>query len=295
MGGRGRGRPKKRGKLAVSEVNSKLPKERKKKELQRKQVEQSNEEEHDTQRSVGRPPLISGHPLNQEESKERRKHLANVKREAEAEEQLRKEEEQEQEQQRNDLSDKRRAARQTQWENFRMKQEKNEEKKKLNKEAHRAVRTLEKWEQELLRLLPKALHSQLDLLALSISSFPESECGVTAEKAKLTLREGKSQFYVTLKSVKDFLQSCPFRDKLMFNWASQLSQIDYSDFQAHGLHFTSEQDVPVDAIIKEKVEEMRSEVFGNIRREDVRKLNTTLAIRVFKVGSFIMLNLSVLK
>ena len=294
MGGRGKGRPKKKGKVAVSEVTSKLPKSRRKKELERNRVEQSNEEEHDNKRSVGRPPLISGHPMNEEELKERMKHINKVKREDEAEDQLRRDEEQEQEQHSKDLSDKRRAARQTQWENFRLKQEENE-KKKLNKEAHRAVRTLEKWEQELVRMLPEALHSQLDLLALSISSFPESECGVTVEKAKLTSREGKSQFYRTLKSVKDLLQSCPFRDNLMFNWASKLSQIDYSDFKDHGLRFISEQDVPVDSIIKEKVEEIRSEVFGNIRREDVRKLHTTLAIRVFKVGSFIMINLSVLK
>ena len=202
----------------------------------------------------------------------------------------------EQEQER--ISQLRREARNKQWENL----AKNNQVKKAVKEAKVAVKgakvtsqaggskeapsktKISDWKKELKALLPPCFEQQLDMLGLVTKNFPESS-PITCEKPRLFGREGKSEFYRKLKIVQQFLETTPAKTELLLSWASDLAVNDYEKFKAHGLSFIVESDIPVSVLIWEKSERIKAEVWGNFRREDVRRLTLDHIIRVYQVSA----------
>ena len=138
------------------------------------------------------------------------------------------------------------------------------------------------WKKELKAILPRCFEQQLIMLGLMSKHFPESS-PITVENPGLTGREGKSEFYRKLQTVRQFLEPIPVKAELLLSWASDLALTDYEQFKAHGLSFSDERDIPVTVLIWEKSEKIRAEVWGNFRREDIRRLTLDHIIRVYQV------------
>ena len=85
--------------------------------------------------------------------------------------------------------------------------------------------------------------------------------------------------------MQQFLETTPAKTELLLSWASDLAVNDYEKFKAHGLSFIVESDIPVSVLIWEKSERIKAEVWGNFRREDVRRLTLDHIIRVYQVSA----------
>ena len=120
------------------------------------------------------------------------------------------------------------------------------------------------------------------MLGLVSKYFPESS-PITVENPGLTEREGKSEFYRKFQAVRQFLEPIPVKAEVLLSWASDLALTDYEQFKAHGLSFSDERDIPVTVLIWEKSEKIKAEVWGNFRREDIRRLTLEHMIRVYQV------------
>ena len=205
---------------------------------------------------VGRPSLKE-RAMTETELKEKRKELNKAKRQEEAEDKKRL-----------DLEEKKRKAVNKRW-------DKEREKKKV----HGLLRCRE----EVRGLLPGGLHQELDLLSMVAAWRPE--CPVLSTSQGLSGREGKTQQYERLAQLKACLSSCPLADRVILTWASDLANIDYNQFLACGLTFRDPKDIPRLVVMQQAATRIREEVWGNSRREDVRRQKLDHAIRVFKVGA----------
>ena len=190
------------------------------------------------------------------------------------------------------ISSLRRAARNEQWAN-RYEKEQIKEAVKEEKQKEKAEGSGEKkapsshtilnWKKEMKSLLPPCFEQQLTMLGFVSKSFPECS-PISCEKPRLCDREGKSSFYRNLETVKQFLDPIPVKAELLLSWASDLAIIDYDQFKAHGLSFSLESDIPVRVLIWEKSEKIKAEVWGNYRREDIRRLTLDHIITVYQVS-----------
>ena len=188
----------------------------------------------------------------------------------------------------------RRDARNKQWENKSKKEQKKteiKEEKKASlpegseKKSPPSSFKISSWKKEMKMLLPTCFEQQLDMLGIVLKSFPESS-SIRCEKPGLSGREGKSEFYRKFKILQQFLEPIPAKAELLLCWASDLAVIDYEKFKDHGLSFSVESDIPVSVLIWEKSERIKAEVWGNYRREDVRRLTLDHMIRVYKVSAY---------
>ena len=287
-----RGRPKKskRGNKTDKIVDPKLSKVQRRRELdklshhQKNTQETSSEDEEfkdDGAISTEEENFEDKGSMNTEEKKERKRCL-------EKDRYYNKKEEKRQE----DITDKRRSARNVQWKNAR-EEEAIKDKKKMEKQSRRddeskaessqtwpSLRTRQRAQAELRGILPKSFPSQLELLAMSVGKFPK--CRVTSSQPHLSCRDGKSVIYRQLKVVHEWLAACTFSDQIILHWACDLAVTDYNDFKARGLSFCEEKDIPLTVLTKEKAEQIRSHLWGNRKKEDVRQLTLEHAIQVYK-------------
>ena len=127
------------------------------------------------------------------------------------------------------------------------------------------------WKMELEGILPRCFEQQLIMLGMVSKHFPESS-PIAIVNPGLIGREGKSEFYRKLQTVRKFLEPIPVKAELLLSWACDLALTDYEQFKAHGLSFSDERDIPVTVLIREKSENIKAEVWGNFRREDIRRL-----------------------
>ena len=111
--------------------------------------------------------------------------------------------------------------------------------------------------------------------------FPH--CSIESRRPYLTSRIGKSHLYESLASVKECLRSCPLANKVILVWACDLAHTEYEEFKSRGLKFRLEMDIPRVILLKEKADLIQKDVWGNSRRQDVRRLMLDSSIRVYKV------------
>ena len=196
------------------------------------------------------------------------------------------------EQEKERISSLRQAARNKQWANRYEKEQVKEavKEEKLKEKAEGSgekkapsSQTILNWKTEMKSLLPPCFEQQLTMLGFVSKSFPECS-PISCEKPRLCDREGKSSFYRNLETVKQFLEPIPVKAELLLSWASDLAITDYDQFKAHGLSFSLESDIPVRVLIWEKSEKIKAEVWGNYRREDIRRLTLDHIITVYKVS-----------
>ena len=141
------------------------------------------------------------------------------------------------------------------------------------------------WKMELEGILPRCFEQQLIMLGMVSKHFPESS-PIAIVNPGLIGREGKSEFYRKLQTVRKFLEPIPVKAELLLSWACDLALTDYEQFKAHGLSFSDERDIPVTVLIREKSENIKAEVWGNFRREDIRRLTLDHMIRVYQVAYY---------
>ena len=140
--------------------------------------------------------------MTEAELRERRKVLSKEHREMKKEEQKQ-----------IDISRKRQGARNSQWEQKRQMEEERESKKSSKKEStkydskevnFKSERSWRRSKEGLRRLLPHTFATQLEMLSMTVSHFPQ--CQVTSSKLRLPSREGKSNFYDRLRCRREQFQ-----------------------------------------------------------------------------------------
>ena len=194
--------------------------------------------------------------MNYDELKERRNEINKAKRK-----------EENAGQKRSETAEKRRAAITKRW-------DKEREKKK--------VHCLERCREEVRGLLPGGRHQELNLLSMVAAWRPG--CPVLSSSPGLSGREGKTLQYERLAQLKTCLSSCPFADRVILSWASDLATMDFDLFLACSLTFRDSKDTPRMVVMRKAPARIRKEVWGNTKREDVRGLKLDHAIQVYKVG-----------
>ena len=71
---------------------------------------------------------------------------------------------------------------------------------------------------------------------------------------------------------------------MILSSACKLAITDYAKYKEQGLSFRQESHIPIEIVIKERTEAIKKEVWGNKKKEDVRRLLLDTTIRVYKVG-----------
>ena len=260
-----RGRPakSKRGHTTSEELDPKLPKRNrnlilkrlqneKRKKFEEKELKEDIEE---NKRNKGRPSLRPEGPMNENEPKERRKDLNKIMRKEEAKEQKM-----------SDKEEKRRQADNIRWNNER-------EKKK--------VHSLVKCRTEMRALRPDSLRFDLDLFSMVVEW--RQECPILSTSPCLSSRSGKTQQYERLQQLKSCFSSCPYVNKTILTWATDLATKNYDLFVARGLSFRDPMDIPRVVVMRAAEARIRKEVWSNTKRKDVWGLKLDIAIQVCKV------------
>ena len=173
---------------------------------------------------------------------------------------------------REQLSQKRSAARSVQW--AQRKKQKNISSKK-DWVLHRNT---------LYAKLPDDKKLQVEILSKVVAAFPE--CGVGSKDPVIHGREKKTTVYAKVKDCIAYLSdhcSKSIVTMILLHWAQTLCLHDYNDFAARGLFFEDEADMPLSSLAQSKAQKLRGEVFAPKRREDVRRLMHEFGIRVYKV------------
>ena len=214
-----------------------------------------------SRRPPGRPTLSPEGRMEFEQLKERRRFLTNKYYGQRQEEEKRER-----------LSEKRRAARAQQWEN-----KHDSTKKKFSGSRGWAGHKLTFY-----RLLPVEESDQEEILARLIGSFPT--CGLTSCDTQMHVNHSTTM-YRKFTEVNDFLSekcSDEIANMLLLHWGKNLAEHDFMSFLARGLHFVSDDDIPLRCTAQIQAERIKESMFNNNHKEDMRRLNHQYGITVYK-------------
>ena len=264
-------------------VDKKLSLKRRRKELDSQRHQQSNAKEEQRGEKKeragkrpcrGRPSLKPEGPMNEEELKERKRESQSKKRRDDV------------------ISEVRRNAVKKRWDNDDEPERKGWEgleeegrykevedeveiqlEKKEKKKGDCSERTVQRWQADLMSVLPTGFSMQLDLLSQIVGQYPDSR--LLCLNPKLPTREGKSFFY------RKLLSCCPYSQFVIRYWAACLSCTDYGKFREQGLSFSLEKDIPMSVLLKDKADQIKEKIWKDRKRESVRHLALDHAFQTY--------------